>query len=317
MNLRQNLLGAMLVAASVGLAGVDCSGAQGDRPTPDEARPDARSTGGFDTAAVDTLPGAPGILDPVSGTYRLSLPRQDLVVTVDGSALTTSSGLEGWVTFVPVPGGAVLTAELPLLVDEVNPVISAALLHDLAVTGLHTHFAREEPRVWYLHLAGMGETDSLATGVGVVLQTLEDVKGQPREAPPPLDMTTTLNRAAVDSVLGLRGRHVRNGYEITIPRSTRLQGYDLGASSGISTRVSFAGSDARASASGRFVLTESELQGVLRALRAGGIEITSIDDPLAGEEPRLFFVHFQGRGRALDLAQAIRDALDVAEPPGR
>ena len=311
------VLGAFLVVAVLGAGSSACGRGPGDRPAEDSERPDARPTGGFDTAAVDTLPGAPGILDPVSGTYRLSLPRQDLVVTVDGSLLTTSSGLEGWVTFVPVPGGAVLTAELPLLVDEVNPVISAALLHKLAVTGLHTHFAREEPRVWYLHLAGIGETDSLAAGVGVVLQTLEDVKGQPRETPPPLEVTTTLNPVAVDSVLRLRGRQMRNGYEITIPRSTRLQGYDLDESSGISTRVSFAGSDARASASGRFVLTESELQGVLRALRAGGIDISSIDDPLAGEEPRLFFVHFQGRGRALDLAQAIRDALDVAQPPGR
>ena len=63
----------------------------------------------------------------MSGTYRLSLPRQDLVVTVDGT-LAARAGLDGWVTFVPVPGGAVVTAELPMLVDEVNPVISAALL---------------------------------------------------------------------------------------------------------------------------------------------------------------------------------------------
>ena len=103
------------------------------------------------------------------------------------------------------------------------------------MTGLHTHLAREEPRVWFLHLAGSTRR-CLATAVGAVLQTLEDVKGQPREAPPPLDMTTTLNSAAVDSVLRMRGRQVRNGYEITIPRSTRLQGYDLGESSGISTR---------------------------------------------------------------------------------
>ena len=64
------------------------------------------------------------------------------------------------------------------------------------------------------------------------------------------------------------------------------------------------------------MLTEPELQAVLRALRAGGIDISSIDAPLVGEEPRLFFVHIQGRGRAIDLAQAIRDALDVTAPPG-
>jgi hypothetical protein len=276
----------------------------------------SRDPDGFETAAVDTLPGAPGVLDHESGTYRLSIPRDDLVVTLDGSRLATAEDLEGRVTFVPVPGGALLTAELPMLVDEVNPVISAALLHNLAVTGLHTHLTRDEPRVLYLHLAGIGETDSLAAGVGAVLRTLEDVEGQPREAPPLPDATTTLSPAVVDSILGFRGQARAGGYGFTLPRSTRWKGYDLGEASGISTRFTFAGSDARAIASGRFAVTEAELQSVLRALRAGGIDISSIDEPIVGEEPRLFFVHFEGHGRAIDLARAVREAMAVLTPSG-
>ncbi|HEY7471690.1 MAG TPA: DUF1259 domain-containing protein [Gemmatimonadota bacterium] len=315
MRATKSRLGTVCAAAVLALSAIDCGRAPGDEPA-DGARPGARAPDGFDTAAVDTLPGAPGVLDRESGTYRLSIPRDDLVVTVDGSPLAPGTDLEGRVTLVPVPGGAVLTAELPMLVDEVNPVISAALLHNLAVTGLHTHFARDEPRVWYLHLAGIGETDSLAAGVGAVLRTLEDVKGQPRETPPVLDATTTLSPAAVDSVLRLRGQRRQGAYEFTLPRSTRFDGYDLDAASGISTRVTFAGSDARARAGGRFAVTQAELQPVLRALRAGGIDIFSIDDPLAGEEPRLYFVHFQGRGRAIDLARAVRDALDALATSG-
>ncbi|HYO45257.1 MAG TPA: DUF1259 domain-containing protein [Gemmatimonadota bacterium] len=306
------LLLAALVVAPLGLAATSCGEPPaGDAETP-ESRLDARGSEGFDSAAFDSLPWAPGILDRETGTYRLSVPRQDLVVTIDGIRLASRTALEGWAAFKPVSGGAVLTVELPLLVDEVNPVISAALLHDLRVTSLHSHFSREEPRLWYLHLAGIDETDSLAAALGAVLQTLEDVKGQPREPPPQVDPTAmTFDPAPVDSVLGIRGRMRQGAYELTLPRSTRLEGFDLDGSSGIATRVTFAGGPARAVVSGSFALLEGELQPVLKALRAGGIEIASIDDALVGEVPRLVFVHFWGRGRATELARVIRDALDA------
>lgn len=305
------LVRAALVVLALGLASAGCG-----EPPASEAesplRPDAAAAEGFDAGDFDSLAWAPGILDRETGTYRLSIPRPDLVITVDGIQLASRTGLEGWAAFKPVPGGAVLTAELPLLVDEVNPVISAALLHDLRVTSLHPHFSREEPRLSYLHLAGIDETDSLAAALGAVLQTLEDVKGLPREPPAPVDPTaTTFDPAPVDSVLGIRGQMRQGAYELTLPRSTRLEGFDLGGPSGIATQVRFAGSVARAAVHGSFALQESELQPVLRALRASGIEIASIDAALVGEEPSLVFVHFWGRGRATDLARGIRDALDA------
>ncbi|MGH7567122.1 MAG: DUF1259 domain-containing protein, partial [Gemmatimonadota bacterium] len=309
---------ATLAVALIGLAAAGCGQPPAGEAETAVTRANVRGSGeGFDTGAFDSLPWAPGILDRETGTYRLSVPRPDLVVTVDGIPLANRTALEGWAAFKPVPGGAVLTAELPLLVDEVNPVISAALLHDLRVTALHAHFSREEPRLWYLHLAAIDETDSLAVALGAVLQTLEDVKGQPREPPPAVDPTgTTFDPAPVDSVLGIHGRMRQGAYELTLPRSTRLEGFDLGGSSGIATRVTFAGGPARAVVHGSFALLESELQPVLRVLRAGGIEIAAIDDALVGEEPSLVFVHFWGRGRAVDLAQVLRDALDATARVG-
>ena len=79
----------------------------------------------------------------------------------------------------------------------------------------------------------------------------------------------------------------------------------------MSTRVTFWGADARAAVTGRFALAEEELQPVLRALRAGGVEIGSIETPFLGEDPPLILVHVWGRGRATDLAQTVRDALDA------
>lgn len=298
--------GALLTAACLAIAG--CGG----EPAPETAeagRSPASAREVFDRAAVDSLP--PGVLDPETGAYRLALPRPELVVSVDGAPLGPRTGLDGWVAFEPIPGGAVLTAELPLLVDEVNPVLSAALLHDIRVTALGAHLARADPQVWTLHLSAIGETDSLAVGIGGVLQTLQDVRGQPREPPPPIDPGFTLDSARVDSILGMRGDRRPGAYAIELPGSTKLEGYELGASSGIVSRVTLWGSDARAAAIGQLVLSEGELQPVLRALRAAGLEITTIDDPLVGEDPPLVFVHFWGRGRAADLARAVRDALDA------
>src|SRR5688500_14247443 len=105
---------------------------------------------------------------------------------------------------------------------------------------------------------------------------------------------------------------MRDGaYEITRPRSATLEGIELGESSGIASRVTFAGGPSSADVRGRLALLEEELQPALKALRAAGIEIASIDDDAMGEEPNYVYVQVWGRGRATALAQAIRDALDV------
>lgn len=304
---------ATAVLLPAGLTIAACGDAQPEGGAPVSAA-DARGTDGLDTGAFDSLPWAPGNLDRATGTYRLPVPRPDLVVTVDGVRLASRDAAAGWVAFKPIPGGAVLTAELPLLADEVNPVLSAALLHDLRVTSLHPHFTRDDPRLLFLHLVAIGETDTLAAAMGAVLQTLEDVKGQRREIPAPVDLSgVTFYPAPVDSVLRVRGRTRDGTYEITLPRTASLEGFDLGESSGIASRVTFAGGPSSAVVRGRLALLEEELQPALKALRAADIEIASIDDDGMGEEPNYVYVHLWGRGRATALAQAIRDALDVME----
>ena len=302
---------ASALLASAGLTLASCGGSPPEAQAP--ASPaDARGREGLDPGAFDSLPWAPGRLDRATGTYLLPVTRPDLVLTIDGVRLGSREAAAGWAAFKPIPGGAVLTAELPLLADEVNPVLSAALLHDLRVTSLHPHFTREEPRLLFLHLVAIGETDSLAAAMGAVLQTLEDVKGQPREIPPTVDpVLMTFYPAPVDSVLRVRGRMRDGAYEVTLPRSATLEGFELGESSGIASRVTFAGGPSSAVVRGRLAILEEELQPVLKALRAAGIEIASIDDAAMGEEPNYVYVHIWGRGSAMALAQAIRDALDV------
>jgi Domain of Unknown Function (DUF1259) len=60
---------------------------------------------------------------------------------------------------------------------------------------------------------------------------------------------------------------------------------------------------------GDFAVRESELQSVLKALRKGGVNIVAIHSHMTGETPRMLFLHFWGRGTAMDLAKTLKSAL--------
>jgi hypothetical protein len=80
---------------------------------------------------------------------------------------------------------------------------------------------------------------------------------------------------------------------------------------GVNTWAAFAGSDERAVVDGDVAMVEPELQGVLRALRAAGIQVVAIHHHMAGEEPRILFLHYWGVGPTVELAKGLRAALDV------
>ena len=61
----------------------------------------------------------------------------------------------------------------------------------------------------------------------------------------------------------------------------------------------------------RISLGESELQTVLKTLRGNGINIVAIHQHMTGENPRMIFLHYYGRGKALALAQAVKAALNT------
>ena len=60
-----------------------------------------------------------------------------------------------------------------------------------------------------------------------------------------------------------------------------------------------------------FAVLEEELQPVLKALRKAGINIVAIHQHMTGETPRILFLHYWGRGKAVDVARGIRAALDT------
>lgn len=61
---------------------------------------------------------------------------------------------------------------------------------------------------------------------------------------------------------------------------------------------------------GDFVLLDDEINPVIKALRANGIEIASLHNHMLNEEPRLFFMHVWAYDDAATLAKGLKAALD-------
>jgi hypothetical protein len=87
---------------------------------------------------------------------------------------------------------------------------------------------------------------------------------------------------------------------------------------GLTTWAAFSGSAALAAVDGDFIMTASEVQPVLRALRRAGFHVVALHNHMVGERPVFYFTHFWGKGPpAADLARAFRAVLDAQAALGR
>ena len=62
---------------------------------------------------------------------------------------------------------------------------------------------------------------------------------------------------------------------------------------------------------GDLVLTEDEVNPVMSALLANGLEVTALHNHFFWEQPRIFYMHVHGHGSAMDLARKVKPALDL------
>src|SRR5215475_9965135 len=102
----------------------------------------------------------------VSGdVHRYGFPRSDLNVTLDGVTIKPGLALGGWVAFKPAHGGAMIMGDLVLLETEINPVMTAMIRNGIEITAIHNHLLRASPATFYMHVAGHGDPEKLATAI--------------------------------------------------------------------------------------------------------------------------------------------------------
>jgi len=130
---------------------------------------------------------------------------------------------------------------------------------------------------------------------------------------------TPADYQAVLKELGRSGDYKANVLKVNVPRS------DLHvAISGVATPTPFGfggwvaltkGDEGNDVMMGDLVLLQEEVNPVMSALLENGLEVTALHNHFFWEEPRLFFMHIHGHGKALDLAKRVKPALDLIPRP--
>ena len=268
---------------------------------------------------------ATGIAKPErseDGVIKVNIPRTDVAVAVDGSPLPPFLGLTSWAAFSPGRAGvaeAMVMGDLVVFADEVNPVMSELLAAGLQVTALHNHFIHDKPTVYFMHIAGEGTVAALGDGVKRGLATVKMLRTASavpaiQFGGPPRPAKSELAAAQLEAALGVKGTTQDGMFKAVVGRTARAAcGCPIGKAMGVNTWAGFAGTAEDAVVDGDFAVAEGELQAVLKSLRGDGINVVAIHHHMVGETPRILFLHYWGRGKAVKLAGAVRRALDKTD----
>jgi hypothetical protein len=267
----------------------------------------------LDTAKIEQLTGIKGELSEKEGVFKVTAPRSDLKITVAGVKMTPPMGLASYAAFMKAGAKTMVMGDTTLLEDQVNPVMSVALDNGLEVTALHNHFFWDSPKVMFMHIGGMGDEENLASAVGKVFAKIKETSGGKGQIPnADLDPAkTSLDPKNIEGIIGAKGQMANGVYKITIGRTTKMGGHEVGNAMGINTWAAFVGSDQQAVVDGDFVMLEKELQSVLKTLRGAGINVVAIHNHIETESPRIVFLHYWGVGSTTDLAKGLKAALDT------
>jgi hypothetical protein len=249
---------------------------------------------------------------------KVNIPRSDLRVSIAGRPAPTPFGFGGWIAFTKGTDGLdVMMGDLVLTEDEVNPVMSAVLDNGLDVTALHNHFFWEQPRIFYMHVHGMGTAAELSTWIAPAMALIDR-----RAAASPTVVAdkprATLDGTALARIVGHEGEQNGPVYKITIGRpdvDLREHGAAISSRMGLNTWAAFTGSDADAMVAGDVAMLEHEVTPVLKALRANGLNVVAIHHHMTDVTPVVIFLHYYGTGPAAQLAAGVRAAVDVLGKP--
>jgi hypothetical protein len=266
---------------------------------------------------IDHLTGVKGTYAADDGVYKVVSPREEATIVQDYQKLSPNLGLNSWAAFMSaIHHEALVTGQFLLLEDEVNSVITVTLDAGLQVTGLAASSLFAGPRLQTLDVTGTGSFEGLASAFRKSLDEIRRVRRaatllHTRFVAPTVPLESAIDGGPLDAILSMRGVVIEGVYRAAIGSRAVLRGEQIGREMGMSTWISVAGTNDHALAQGEFVETPDGLTTLLKALRARGVDITSIRNHTLGEHPQYVFVRFWSQDKALELAKKIRYVLDT------
>src|SRR5205085_5255825 len=201
----------------------------------------AAASAAFDTQKIDEITGLKGKLDEKEGVYRVSFPRADVKVAVDGWTMPPFMGLGTWAAFTK--GGhaeAMVMGDTVLFEDEVSAVMATAFENGLSVTALHNHFFFDHPKVYFMHIEGSGTTEQLATAVRKIYDKIKEVRAanpQPKDsfAAGSLPEKNAISAEPLNAIFGMSGEANNGLVKFTIGRPATMHGVKIDKDMGVNT----------------------------------------------------------------------------------
>jgi hypothetical protein len=266
----------------------------------------------LDTALIERITGIKGKSN--KGEYKVTIPQNDLNITVDGFKIIPAMGLGTWIGFTPSNNGAMIMGDLVLTETDLKPVQQEVIEQGLMITAIHNHFVRNHPNVMYMHIGGTGSVEQIAQKVKTVLDKIKEIRGgDPAKGTASVEtVTNTLDIKKLDEILGFSGEMSKGVYKYTIGRpdvNLREHGVPVSSFLGFNTWAAFQGTPEKAAVAGDFTMLEDEVAPVIKALVENGIEVVAIHNHMVHENPKNFFLHYWGVGNAEELAKALKEAL--------
>ena len=124
---------------------------------------------------------------------------------------------------------------------------------------------------------------------------------------------------AVAQALGKTGTEMPGGiYRVGLPRSdlhVQLGDIELKPTFALGSWVAFAPMGEQAMVMGDLVLTEDEIEPVMKSLLENGLQITALHNHLFNARPATFYMHIGGMGNPVNLANAVHTALLLSKTP--
>jgi len=265
----------------------------------------------LDTTAIARVSGLKGKSN--KGEYKITIPQNDLDVTVDGFKIIPAMGLGTWIGFTPTSDGAMIMGDIIVTEKDLKPVQQEVIKQGLTITAIHNHFVRNHPNVMYMHIGGSGSTEQMAQKVKAVFDAVKSSRGHDPAAAAGDSVVTTIDAKLLDGIIVSKGEWSKGVYKYTIGRpDVPLKEHDVAVTTflGFNTWAAWQGTPDRAAVAGDFTMLEDEVAPVIKALVENGIEVVAVHNHMVHEQPRIFFLHYWGVGNAEQLAKGLKAALN-------
>ncbi len=249
---------------------------------------------GMDTAKIDQALGRSG--QKTGDVYKVSFPRTDLHISVNGLAIKPGFALGSWAAFTGADDNAMVMGDLVLLEDELNPVMEKLRAASFEISAVHNHLIGETPHVLYMHYMGHGTASQLAASLRSALAVSKTPLDKPVTA---AEETPPSWVKAIEDALARKGTYKTGvlSYGIARSEAVTISGKPIPPAAGVAEAINFQAADSgQVATTGDFVLTAAEVNPVISELQSHHVQVTALHSHMLTEQPRLFFMHFWSVG---------------------